>query len=384
MNPAHRGAGVVRSARARVGGFVSGWLWIAAVASAACVPGAGGFDVGALHAVEPQLEAISGQRIQDLSPFPALVGDRLLLVVCRFPTDSSVPVSGSGLGWRPDWAQPAVAAVDAALPEISLAWHPDLGTAGIPEASAAGASPPSIRIVSVANARAASPVGLADTLVECDVGPRVNGRGRAVSGEAASLGVRGQVVSAEVRMRTSRRDPRGYGRPVSQAAWTGALMHELGHALGFAGHVATGASLLVRDEQRLRAFGQRAVEGASVIAPSLRALYSIEPGRVLGHVEATEAGRAAISSARARVAEIEGRSGPAAGPFASVGDRSARLVWRWPAGETVELRFPDWSRRVRNGLEIIVRSSHERTVAESESPARSREGAATLVSAIRR
>ena len=69
-----------------------------------------------------------------------------------------------------------------------------------------------------------------------------------------------------------------------------------------------------------------------------------------------------MAAARSVVAgvleEIDERTRSAGAPVASrslVGDRHARITWRWSDGTSVVLRFPNWSASLRWGREIDVR-----------------------------
>jgi len=281
-----------------------------------CVSSNAGWDVGALLEAEPQLAAIPGQRIGDMTPYPAIADGRLVLVACRYAKGPPVSVSGTGPGWAADWAALAIAAVGEAIPGVELRmlregeWMPEPGRL--------------IEIASIEDADSEVPDGMADTLSECDVFRRVL------------------------------RDPMGRARPASAAEWIGALMHELGHALGFAGHAAVGDSLVLLEESRLRALGRRALEGDRVPAPNLTALYSIAAGRILGEAEISGQGRQWIDAVEALVADRNSLLGSATGPVASTGDQAARLVWRWAGGLHAELRFPFWRREIEKGQSITV------------------------------
>lgn len=319
---------------------------------AGCVSAVGGWDVDVLVQAEPQLATIPGQRIGDLTPHPALADGRLLLVACRYATDRPVRVSGSGPGWPPEWAAVAIDAVARALPGIEFVTRPD-GDSDLQ-------TQPLIEIASIDDPHAEVPNGMGDTLSECDVSRITDSR----------LAIRGWLTKSVIRIRRAKRDQVGRVHSASDAEWVGTLMHELGHALGFTGHAAIGDSLVIRDVSRLRALGQRALAGQPVPAPNLTALYSIEPGRILGEVETSAKGRELVAAVVALVADRNARLGPAAGPLASAGDEAARLVWRWKGGLRAELRFPFWRREVGQGQPITVLASEatRRALGEAEYP----------------
>ena len=79
-------------------------------------------------------------------------------------------------------------------------------------------------------------------------------------------------------MRRAQLDMTNQVREASAEEWVGALMHELAHALGFAGHAGAGDSILVRDETRIRALGRLALRGDAVPEETLEVAESdVEP-----------------------------------------------------------------------------------------------------------
>ncbi len=303
---------------------------------AACVSPVGGWDVATLLEAEEQIAAIPDQRLGDMTPHPALVGGRLSLVACRYAGDQPVRVSLRGSGWPSERGALAIGAVDEAVSGVALRISDD-------RESEPGIAP-TIEITSIEDPDAEAPSGMADTLAECDVSRTSN------SGAA----VRGRLLRSKIRIRLSLRDRSGRVRLATDAEWVGALMHEMGHALGFAGHAAVGDSLVLLEESRLRALGRRALAGEPVPAPNLEALYEVSPGRVLGEVAVSPSGREWIDAVESLVSDRNRRLGPAIGPIASAGDRGARLLWRWPGGIGVELRFPFWRREIQMGHAITV------------------------------
>ena len=172
---------------------------------------------------------------------------------------------------------------------------------------------------------------------------------------SGTVGVRGVLLGSEVRIRRALPSVAQRVHHATREEWTAALLHELGHALGFVGHITSGRSVLTRDEYLLRGIARRAIRGEVVRMPSLEALYAVEPGRVLGRVELEPEARAALSRFRTRLEEMVIALGEGSGARASAGDRSARLFWRWPSGEELRLSFPDWRRQLREGAPLRLR-----------------------------
>lgn len=345
------GSSVPERAERRVwGGGLGGIAVVASGLALACAAGSasrGGWDASALATTAPQLAALSGQRLGDLTPYPALAEDAresgqgaengergadaavsertLLLVTCRWPDDEGVPVLWEGLGEREAWARDALRSLSDGIAgvDLRLVLNP---------VSAPG---PRIEISTVAAEGSAGPDGVGDTWTECDM--TRDGPGR----------VRGTVRLARIAMRPGRTDVVGRWRAVERDAWTGGLMHEIGHALGFQGHVWSDASLLSRSEDRLRRAGRAAARGEASSDATLEALYRLHPGRILER-------RPLAPSTRGWLRKIEEDLGEGArGPFAVVGDQRARLEWERVDGTRLQLVFPHWRAQLGEGKPIL-------------------------------
>lgn len=317
----------------------------------ACVSPRGGWDVDALLARTPSVSKLAGQRLGDMLPFPALEGDRIALLACRFAGADGEPVRVRvrGSQWPPRWGEYAMAALDRSLSSLDLELASEPGKLAPTRAQ--------IEIVMLDAIGGEGPSGLGDTLTECDVTLRDGSGDPAAESTAAPLPPRhrGVIVAAEIRMRRAQLNVKGLIQNATAEEWVGALMHELGHALGFAGHVALGDSILVRDETKLRAAGRRALAGQTVAARSLEALYLLEPGERLGirRVREQDVGWLHAIEQLVRKRSLEGRNSMSL--FASVGDDQARLVWRLPDGRPLGVRFPYWRRELKSGAALTLR-----------------------------
>lgn len=311
--------------------------WAIGLLALACVRPVGGWDLAALEARHPVLRSIADHRLGDLRPYPALVDGHLVLVTCRFaPPEGAVSVQPEGARWPTDWAEETVASLDRALPSLALRLRPIAATAPIGDG---------IRVRSIDAAEARGPRGLADTLSECDVSVT----------PADRAPVRGRITQGEIRIRRRIVASAGLTQEASAEEWVAALLHELAHALGFQGHAALGDSPLVLDQHRLRALGRRVLAGEPIAAPNLRALYALPPGTRLGEVRLDAGGRGVVAAAVEAVAARSAAHGPPRGPFATVGDREARLAWRWNDGNELALAFPDWAEALRWRRPVGVR-----------------------------
>ena len=315
------------------------------VAVVGCVPARGGWPVDALLEKFPELTDIAAQRIGDLTPYPALAPSagsdaesaQLALVACRFPTDAPIVVRSRGAGWPEAWPNIALGALGTAV-----------GEGLVFELDPMGARPVDIEVHSIEASTAKGPRGLGDTLAECDVTPGSFGPDRIA---------RGEIVRSEIRMRRQLPTPVGRVHVANDAEWTGAFLHELAHAIGFAGHVAQSDSIVQREQSVLRRLGRRVLEGRELLAPSLRALYRIDPGTRLGSVQLSSSAEELLASVQQLVERYAQRLGPATGPFSSAGDIEARLVWRWPGGIALGVRMPNWRSAIADGEPLELRAT---------------------------
>ncbi|MEZ4330389.1 MAG: hypothetical protein R3F35_01440 [Myxococcota bacterium] len=338
-----------------------------------CVPSRGGWAGDAFVRDRPELAAIAGQRLADMVPVPALVLEalderggepidgaraggadggrtvsppRVRLVACRFEPGASIRVRAGGAGW------------DEAIGAVVLdAFGREVERFGL-VAARVDAAPAEIEIEAFVGQGGGAPVGLGDTLIECDVESDRLGAG--------PRAVRGRIRRAEIRMRRSAIDPAGRLQTASDAAWAGALLHELAHALGFAGHAASGASVLVRDEFVLTQIGRRVLSGEALTDPTLAALHRLAPGELLATRPLDESAGVFLEAIRSldRARRAAGHARVAV--VASVGDREARWSIRYADGRRLGLRFPGWGERLRTGRPLFVWPDRETLAAIEE------------------
>jgi len=299
----------------------------------ACVAPRGGWDVAKLVAEEPRLADLSDHRLGDLIPYPVPVADGLELVSCRWRSEAPILVRLRVEGERLIWARRAIESLSAGLGGVELAAEAVGSGAepGLPVASV-------IEVFEVEPGDTDPPLGVGDTLVACQVSERADS-------------AFGTPRIAEIRMRSFVLDQLEELVPVAAEDWTGAFMHELGHALGFQGHLRSGASVLVRDQSVLRRAGRAALAGKPWRDDTLEALYLLEPGRLLGRRSLTTESQRWVRAAERRVG---GKAGPLGGLLAKVGDRHGEIEWASGADDVLRLHLPFWSRQLRDGDAIVA------------------------------
>jgi hypothetical protein len=278
--------------------------------AAGCAAGRGGWDARELAASHPQLRAIAGQRLADATPYfrPSIRGDSpgLELLLCRWTVERPIPFS-----LPRDASEPERALLRRAL----QAWEgAGLGIRFV-EAETADAA---IRFRFAAESRSeASTAGL--TAADC------------------ALGDPPRLERAEIELWRAHLDWRARPVPLSPEELAGSALHELGHALGFQGHVVSGGSVMVRDVEQVRRIGGQVLAGGPLHVPSLRALYALAPGTPVGWIalRAEQLHGWSLLDAAARRA---GWGGPAV----RVGDRGARIFWRDGRSEVAALQVSDW------------------------------------------
>jgi len=224
---------------------------------------------------------------------------RVELLSCRWTLDDPIGVTLAGSA-TPEEEH----ALDAAL----RAWEATLPGLRLPRAGAGSAS---IRVsfLDAPVPRADGTLGSGRTVADCRL-------------DAA--GARAALVAASVEI--SRRTPpdwRGRERTLSPEERTGALVHELGHALGVAGHAAAADDPLGAGPEAARRAGARALAGESLESPSLAALYARAPGERLAS-ERVEEWRTAELDRLAKLANAHELDGP----YLRAGDAVGRIFWR--------------------------------------------------------
>jgi hypothetical protein len=319
--------------------------WVVAIlttgclAGLACAPARGGWDWRAFERAHPGLGELAGERLRDAHPYLRPVSDAeeaaLELFLCRWPSGASLRVS------LPADAHPDERAM---LDRALRAWQ----AAGLGLRFERSAPPADIEIRFVQEGDGSAWPRTAVTAADC----RADGRG--------------PMARSRIWLDRANLDLLGRVQPLSAEELLGAALHELGHALGFQGHGAVGPSVVVREVERVRRAGARVLAGEPLDDLTLRALYAVPQGAVVGRVP-LGAERAALFASLEREARARGFRGP----FVRVGDRSARFFWRNDQGREAGVVIPRWPQVVRDpeGLRLVPDRIVRRWLAEARAAA---------------
>ena len=268
---------------------------------AACVPPL--WDPKPLAAREPRLRALGAHRLGDATPYLLPVENSLVLFLCRWETRDPIPVS------LPSEASPEQSsAFEAAL----AAWE----GAGLGVRFARGAPAGrgiELRLVAE-QAEGAGAMRGATTVADCALDPQGATRGDRLAA---------QLVFASIHLRAHSTDPIGRRLDLEPADLAGAALHELGHALGFQGHVRVGEGAMRYQVDAIRRSGRRLLAGEALRDETLRALYSVPSGVVVGRLAAPRGRTQPVDRLLALA-----RTGSLKGPIARMGDREGQILFR--------------------------------------------------------
>jgi len=252
--------------------------------------------VRGLEARHPALRALGSHRLADARPYALPLGGDLTLFLCRWPTETPIPVEVEG---EADPAQ------REALAAALRAWQAaGLGVRFAPD-EAGG-----IRV----SWRDDLVTSQADTVADCAV------QGPPAAGEEEVPGAR--LVGASIHLARADPHPRE------------TLLHELGHALGFQGHAASGSTLMLAREADVLARARRVSDASPLEDSALRGLYSVPSGAIVARVR--------VSREQTRPADLLQAAAEERGflgPFARMGDRVGQLWWADGAGRRLTLRI---------------------------------------------
>jgi hypothetical protein len=280
-----------------------------ALAAALLAVGCGGGSgrAPAVGARFPSLGEEEARLLAQGHPFVLPAAGQVTLFYCRWPDDAPIPVS----------LPPDATAEERRALELALrAWEgAGLGVRFLPLADGAAAA------IEIRYAEAPIESGAGrDTgsaVVDCRIAPLSQ------QGDVGSAVREARLVSARLRLARSTGGGMRKLRPLAPDEQAGLALHELGHALGFAGHVRRGASAMAGEVEKIPRSGRALLAGEPFRDPALRALYRLPSGAVLSRTR-VEPWRTDLVDRLARLAEDNALEGP----FLRVGESAGRVFWR--------------------------------------------------------
>ncbi len=325
----------------------SRWVFgVAAVGWLACAAPPSGWDVDDLEDRHPSVEAVDGHRLEETLPYFALGEDGFALFLCRWSNAAPVPV------WLPPNASPDQRAV---LEQAVAAWQGAGLGISFEVGTWQGAPPLAGIVVEIVDPSARAIATAADTIADCAIPQEVV----KPSEDAPALPVDAELQYASIHLTVERPDLLGRPVPLSRSELLGATLHELGHALGFAGHVKRGESVMSAHGQMdaVRRWGERIEAGEPLSAPSVLALYAAPSGARVGW----------LSLQRRQLDPIREVSGIATGlglrgPYSRVGEASSRMLWRDDRGSSVGVVILDWPRALHEPATLEPRPNRRARV----------------------
>jgi hypothetical protein len=285
----------------------------------ACAASRGGWDVAALEVAQPALAEHRGHRLGDALPYWMPDEDRggLVLFLCRWSQPRSLRVS-----LPPDATPTELETIRLAL----RAWQgAELGVRF--EEAESGPADIEVRFARVPEQPIRTAVG--DTIADCGL----------VSGGGADRDlVPARLVFASILLHRVLFDVAGRPVDVGRDELLGATLHELGHALGYPGHVPSRDSVMTTASGEVARIGRRVLAGKPLRDATLAALYALPSGVVVGRLEVEAAALEAFYGLAPRALRRGLR-----GPYVRVGEAATRLLWRRADGAAAgSLVVHDW------------------------------------------
>jgi len=295
---------------------------LGAAAVAGCAPRP--VDVDALAQRSAGIASASGQHLDETVPYVWPRGGTVALLLCHWPLDVPVPVSVS-----PDATPEEREAVEAAL----RAW--EAAGLGLHFARVR----PGLEHVTVLfqedAVATATGDGVGATTVDCKLASAEPATGATLAAE---------TYAAVIRIgRRTRKDFRHRDRVLTPDEIAGTLLHELGHALGFQGHVSHGDTSMVQSRDDIRERGHALLRGEHLTDATLRALYALPSGTIVRRLSVPPARTEPVDRLADAAARLRLR-----GPYLRVGDVEARVFWRDAKGDELGVVVPDVKRMLRD------------------------------------
>lgn len=292
----------------------------------ACGSPPAGWDVEELEDRHPAVDEVDDHRLEEALPYFALGDDGLALFLCRWPSETPIPV----------WLPPQASDDQAAVLERAVAAWQGAGL-GIEFAVDRWQETPPLAgiVVELVDPNPDAAGDAANTIADCAVPQQVS----RPSEDTPGAPVDAVLQYASIHLSSKREDLLGRQQQLSSTELLGAAVHELGHALGFAGHVARGASVMSSHGQldAVRRWGKRIERGEPLSAPTLAALYAAPSGAWVGWLP-LERGQLDPVRAVAALATAVGMRGP----WVRVGEVSSRMLWRDERARSAAVVVLDW------------------------------------------
>lgn len=279
----------------------------------------------------PALAAVDGQHLDEGTPYFWPRDGMLVLFFCRWPDGAEIPVA-----LPPEATPDELRGFEAAL----RAWE----SAGL-----------GVRFRTVPSGQEQLTIQLVDESVETALGMGVGSsvvdcRLSRDPGGAGAGPMPGEITNALVRV--ARRTPKDFRRrdkiltPEQQA---GIVLHELGHALGFQGHVSSGDTAMVLSRDDVTQRGKALLRGERLRDPTVQALYTLPEGAIYRRVPVGAARTEPVDRLAAVAARRSFR-----GPYVRVGDRDGRVFWRDEAGEEYGVTVAEVKRLIRDPEKLVL------------------------------
>jgi len=258
--------------------------------------------------VGPAVHDTKGHRLGDATPYLFPASGTAHFFLCRWEDGEPIPLSLPSLS-EPDLRE----AVDRA----ARAWEEALGIRfdRRDELSGRGIE------IRFADPQAKNVALSGHAVAECEL----DARGEADFGSASAVPAR--LTGASIQLSRVNLDPLGRQIPLKPEELVGSALHELGHALGYSGHARRGNTVMVHSVDTVRRAGRRLLAGEVFRDPTLRALYRVPSGTIVGLADLRPDASREIDALRVLAEKLALR-----GPIVSVGDDVARIAWRQSDG----------------------------------------------------
>lgn len=279
----------------------------------------------------PAVAAVDGHHLDETTPYVWPRDGSVAFFLCRWPDAARIPVA-LPLDATPDEEAMMLAALRA--------WE----SAGLGvrfERVEAGSEQLTL-LLEEETVETARGEGVGSSVVDC----RLDRDPGAVAGGAVPAEITNAIV------RVARRTPKDFRRrdkALSKEQQAGIVLHELGHALGFQGHVSSGDTAMVRSRDDIPRRGAKLLRGEPLRDPTLRALYAAPSGAVLVRTPVSPARTEVLD----RLAEVAAQKG-LRGPFVRVGDRDGRVFWRDDEGIEYGVTVAEIGKTLRDPARLVL------------------------------